>query len=67
MNEVENKIRCPHRLECPMNSKDAIIVNVFSPGLEKWRRGEITFEEYWEELKKFVEKDTQLKLLKNKP
>jgi len=50
-----------------MNSKDAIIVNVFSPGLEKWRRREITFEKYWEELKKFVEKDTQLKLLKNKP
>lgn len=41
----------------PVGDYTIVVEISVTPALEKWRRGEITFEEYFEELKKFVEEN----------
>lgn len=50
-------MKCPIYGECLMDETAVIVDIPVSPGLEKWRKGEITFKEYSEELKRFVEKN----------
>lgn len=53
-------MKCPIHGECLMGDGAVAVDIPASPGLEKWRKGEITFEEYREELKKFVEENVKI-------
>lgn len=59
-------MKCPIYGECLMNDESIIVDIPTSPGIEKWRKGEITFEEYFEELKKIVEENERNKINRGK-